>query len=164
MAVDQFIKIGDIKGEAKGKDHEMEIDVLTWRWGIRNLYGTGQRMEPRLEIQNIYFTKYIDAATAKLFEATTQSRQIEKVVLSARKAGGVVPLDYFFIEFSNVTIVSISTGIPLKDNNGEITMLTEEVELGFEKYLLTYQEQDADGGKCGGQIKSRWNIMTNTCS
>ena len=33
MAVDMFVKIGDLEGESKDKDHEKEIDVLSWSWG-----------------------------------------------------------------------------------------------------------------------------------
>ena len=34
MAVDMFIKLGDIKGESQDKSHKDEIDVLAWSWGL----------------------------------------------------------------------------------------------------------------------------------
>ena len=34
MAVDMFIKIGDIKGESRDAKHKDEIDVLSWSWGM----------------------------------------------------------------------------------------------------------------------------------
>ncbi len=33
MAVDMFLKLTDIEGEAQDKTHEKEIDVLAWSWG-----------------------------------------------------------------------------------------------------------------------------------
>ena len=36
MAVDMFIKIGDLKGESKDSKHGGEIDVLAWSWGLSN--------------------------------------------------------------------------------------------------------------------------------
>jgi type VI secretion system secreted protein Hcp len=36
MAVDMFIKIGDLKGEAQDKIHKDEIDVLSSSWGVSN--------------------------------------------------------------------------------------------------------------------------------
>ncbi|MBK1640378.1 hypothetical protein CKO12_00460 [Chromatium okenii] len=33
MAVDMFIKITGITGEAQDKTHKNEIDVLAWSWG-----------------------------------------------------------------------------------------------------------------------------------
>ena len=43
MAVDMFIKIGDIKGESRDKTHKEEIDVLAWSWGMSN---SGSRLQP----------------------------------------------------------------------------------------------------------------------
>ena len=34
MAVDMFLKIGDIKGESADDKHAGEIDVLAWSWGM----------------------------------------------------------------------------------------------------------------------------------
>ena len=34
MAVDVFLKLGDVKGESKDSKHEGEIDVLSWSWGV----------------------------------------------------------------------------------------------------------------------------------
>ena len=34
MAVDMFIKIGDIDGESVDAKHAKEIDVLAWSWGM----------------------------------------------------------------------------------------------------------------------------------
>ena len=34
MAVDMFIKIGDIKGESHDKGHKDSIDILAWSWGM----------------------------------------------------------------------------------------------------------------------------------
>ena len=36
MAVDMFLKIGDILGESVDKTHKDEIDVLAWSWGASN--------------------------------------------------------------------------------------------------------------------------------
>ena len=34
MAVDVFLKLGDIGGESADSAHKGEIDVLSWSWGI----------------------------------------------------------------------------------------------------------------------------------
>jgi type VI protein secretion system component Hcp len=34
MAVDVFLKLGDIKGESKDSKHAGEIEVLSWSWGV----------------------------------------------------------------------------------------------------------------------------------
>ena len=34
MAVDMFLKLGDIKGESRDQAHRDEIDVTEWAWGL----------------------------------------------------------------------------------------------------------------------------------
>ena len=41
MAVDIFIKIGDIKGESQDKAHKDEIDVLNWSAGAADIAVAG---------------------------------------------------------------------------------------------------------------------------
>ena len=36
MAMDMFIKIGDLEGESKDSAHAGEIDVLSWSWSMVN--------------------------------------------------------------------------------------------------------------------------------
>ena len=36
MAMDMFIKIGDVAGESTDKKHPADIDVLAWSWGLSN--------------------------------------------------------------------------------------------------------------------------------
>jgi type VI secretion system secreted protein Hcp len=36
MAIDMFLKLGDVTGESKDKVHKKEIDVLLWSWGMSN--------------------------------------------------------------------------------------------------------------------------------
>jgi len=34
MALDIFLKLGDVKGESADKTHRKEIDAINWSWGI----------------------------------------------------------------------------------------------------------------------------------
>jgi len=34
MAVDMFLKLGDIKGESQDLAHRDEIDITNWGWGL----------------------------------------------------------------------------------------------------------------------------------
>jgi type VI protein secretion system component Hcp len=36
MAVDMFMKIDTVDGEAQDTKHKKEIDVLSWSWGMSN--------------------------------------------------------------------------------------------------------------------------------
>ena len=46
MAVDAFLKLGDLKGESPVDGHEDEIQVLSWNWGMTQA-GTTHRGLPR---------------------------------------------------------------------------------------------------------------------
>jgi type VI secretion system secreted protein Hcp len=59
MAVDMFIEIGDIKGEAKDKTHKDKIDVLAWSWGVSNSGSThqgGGGGSGKVNVQDLSFT------------------------------------------------------------------------------------------------------------
>ena len=42
MAVDMFLELDGIKGEAADKAHKDTIDILAWSWGLSNT-GTFQQ-------------------------------------------------------------------------------------------------------------------------
>jgi type VI secretion system secreted protein Hcp len=140
MAVDIFIKIGDIKGESMDKAHKDEIDVLNWSWGM-----------------DLSLTKYVDKASPNLMMHCASGKHIDKVTLTVRKAGGESQVEYMIINLEEVLVTSLSTG-----GSGSDDRLTENVTLNFAQVMVDYQPQKADGTKDGGAIKFGWNIRSNT--
>ncbi|MEP6506288.1 MAG: type VI secretion system tube protein Hcp, partial [Betaproteobacteria bacterium] len=72
MAMDMFIKIGDLKGESVDKKHAGEIDVLAWSWGISNsgsAHVGGGAGAGKANVQDLSFTKYIDKSSPDLMLA-----------------------------------------------------------------------------------------------
>jgi len=63
MAVDMFMKAGDIEGESNDAKHKGSIDVLAWSWGMSQSgtthMGTGGGAG-KVNIQDLSFTKYVD--------------------------------------------------------------------------------------------------------
>ena len=99
MAMDQFIKIGSLKGEAKDKAHKDEIDVLSWNWGISNSGSAqvgGGAGAGKCNVQDLSFTKYLDKATPDLMLAACNGKHFDKAVVTVRKAGEN-PLEYLQI-------------------------------------------------------------------
>jgi len=91
MAVDMFIKIGDIKGEAKDAKHKAEIDVLAYSWGMSNSGTThmgGGGGSGKVSVQDLSFTKYVDAASSALMGHCASGKHIPEATLVVRKAGG----------------------------------------------------------------------------
>ena len=157
MAVDIFIKIGDIKGEAKDAVHKGEIDVLAWSWGMSQSasghvgggLGTG-----KVNVQDLSLTKYIDLSSPDLMLACCNGKHYPEAKLTVRKAGEN-PLEYLVIKMTDVIVSSVSTG-----GSGGNDRLTENVSLNFAKVNVDYVEQLPGGGK-GGTPKMGWDIEAN---
>src|SRR5215467_7426071 len=97
MAVDMFIKIGDLKGESKDSKHKDEIDVLAWSWGMSNsgsAHVGGGAGSGKVNVQDLSFTKYTDAASADLYLACCNGKHFDEALLTVRKAGGEEPVEY----------------------------------------------------------------------
>lgn len=144
MAMDMFIKIGDIKGESTDKKHGGEIDVLAWSWGISNSGTThqgGGGGAGKANVQDLSFTKYTDASSHALLLAASNGTHITKANLYVRKAGGKgTPIEYIKIEMDEVLVTSVSCG-----GSGGEDRLTENVTLNFAKVKYEYTPQKADG-------------------
>ncbi len=159
MAVDMFIKIGDIKGESKDKAHADEVDVLAWSWGMSqngNMHlGTGGGAG-KVNVQDLTLTKYLDKATPNLMMACSSGKHYPEAKLTVRKAGGSAQVEYLVITMKEVLISSVTTG-----GSGGEDRLTETIGLNFAQVQVDYQAQKEDGSKEGGPIKYGWNIRQN---
>jgi type VI secretion system secreted protein Hcp len=157
MAVDMFIKIGDIKGESKDDKHKQEIDVLAWSWGLSQSGTThtgGGGGAGKVNVQDLSFTKWVDASSTALMVAACKGSHIKEVKLTVRKAGDS-PLEYIKITLNEVLVSSLSTG-----GSGGEDRLTENVVLNFAKFKVEYTVQ-ADTGGAGATSTAAWDIPAN---
>jgi type VI secretion system secreted protein Hcp len=158
MAVDMFLKMDPIKGEAQDKSHMDEIDVLAWSWGMSQSGTThmgGGAGAGKVNVQDLSITKYVDKSSPDLMLACCNGKHFDEAVLVVRKAGEN-PLEYVKIKMNEIIIASISTG-----GSGGEDRLTENVTLNFAKVGVDYAEQTKTGS--GGATPSMtWNIAENT--
>jgi type VI secretion system secreted protein Hcp len=158
MAMDMFIKIGDLKGESKDKTHKEEIDVLAWSWGMSNsgsAHTGGGAGAGKCNVQDLSLTKWIDKCSPDLMLATCNGKHFTSATLVVRKAGET-PVEYLTITLTEVLITSVSTG-----GSGGEDRLTENVTLNFAKVKVEYKEQDEKGKVKGGPVTMTWNISEN---
>ena len=158
MAMDQFIKIGDLKGETRDKEMKDNIDVLAWSWGVSNsgsAHTGGGAGAGKANVQDLSFTKYIDKTSPSLLLACCKGTHYTDATLVVRKAGGK-PLKYVTITMSEVLITSVSTG-----GSGGEDRLTENVTLNFAKVKVDYIEQKPDGTE-GDKPTMTFAIAENT--
>jgi type VI secretion system secreted protein Hcp len=156
MAVDMFIKIDNVKGEAQDKSHKEEIDVLAWSWGLSQsgtMHAGGGGGGGKVAVQDMSLTKWIDKSSPILMEYCCNGKQYKEAKLTVRKAGGDNPLEYLIITMTDVIVTSVSTG-----GSGGEDRLTENVSLNFANVKVDYQAQKPDGSKDGGPVKYGWDI------
>src|SRR5262245_42557819 len=112
MAVDFFIKIGEVKGESKDGKYPEWIDVLSFSWGLSQSGsfghggggGTG-----KVNVQDLSFMKRMDTATPDLMLHCAAGEHYPEATLIARAAGGVKnkPVEYMKIVLTDVIITSV---------------------------------------------------------
>ncbi len=157
MAVDMFLKLTGIDGEAQDDKHKKEIDVLAWSWGSSQSGTTHMGQGGgggKANIQDLSFTHYIDSATHNLLQRVFDGKHIEEGTLIVRKAGGT-PLEYLTIKMEDIMVTSVSTG-----GSGGEDRLTENVTLNFSKVQLIYKPQKEDGSADADKIAG-WDIAEN---
>ncbi|RYF73526.1 MAG: type VI secretion system tube protein Hcp [Comamonadaceae bacterium] len=157
MAVDMFIKIGDVKGESADSTHKESIDVLAWSWGLSQSgtthTGSGAGAG-KVNVQDLSFTKYADSGSHALILACCKGTHYDKAVLTVRKAGDN-PLEYIKITMEDLIVTAVSTG-----GSGGEDRLTENVTLNFAKVKFEYDPQTKKGAGTGAKTAA-WDIAAN---
>lgn len=157
MAVDMFIKIGDLKGESVDDKHKDEIDVLAWSWGMSQSgtthLGTGAGAG-KVNVQDISFTKYVDKSSPNLMQYCCNGKHFSEALLTVRKAGET-PLEYLKIKLTDLMITAVSTG-----GSGGEDRLTENVTLNFAQFKVEYTPQKKDGTG-DAAVTIGWDVAKN---
>ena len=157
MAMDMFVKIGALKGEAQDSKHKDEIDVLSWNWGMSNsgsAHQGGGAGAGKVSVQDLSFTKYLDKSSPDLMLACCNGKHFPKATLTVRKAGEN-PLEYLLVTVEELIVTSVSTG-----GSGGEDRLTENVTLNFARVKVNPKEQTPTGG-VGDKPEMGWNVAEN---
>jgi type VI secretion system secreted protein Hcp len=161
MAVDMFLKLGNIKGESLALDHTGEIEVLTWSWGCAQTgtthSGTGGGTGTA-SVQDLVISKILDMSSPTIVQSCCQGVHFSQAVLTLRKAGGTEPVEYLKITLNDVLI----SGYRVNLGAGE--QVNEIITLNFAQYTVEYQPQDNNGAKKGGVVTGKWNIPKKTAN
>ena len=158
MAVDFFLELDAIKGEAQDKSHKDQIDVLSWSWGASQSgtthMGSGSG-SGKAHFQDLSVTKFVDKSSPVLLQHVSTGKHIAKGTLFVRKAAGDNPLEYIKLEMKDIIVTNISTG-----GSGSDDRITESCTLNFGEYKFIYTEQKPDGSK-GAAPEFAWDIASN---
>jgi len=112
MAFDAYIKIDGIPGEALDDKHKDWIEVLGYQYGATQATSatassSGGASSERVNLSDFTIRKYVDKASAKVFEACCKGQHIKEVVLNVNRAGGD-KVTYLTITLEEVVVSSVN--------------------------------------------------------
>ncbi|PIE83137.1 MAG: type VI secretion system tube protein Hcp [Candidatus Contendobacter odensis] len=156
---DQFLKIGDVKGECKDSAYKEWIEVLSWSWGANQLgtasHGTGLGSS-KVNLQDFSFTMHFCSASPELLLSCCSGHHYPEATLVMRKPTGKDGGQQKFLEFKfkDVLVSSYQTGGVGDD------LPVESLTLNFTNVTQEYFAQDEKGTtKSAG--KAGWDVKTN---
>jgi len=149
-AVDYFLKIDGIPGEAADSKHKDEINVLSFSFGA-NQGGTfafgGGGGAGKVVMQDFHFMMNVNKASPKAFLACATGEHIKEAILTCRKAGKEQQ-EYLTVKFTDLMVSSYQT-----NGDGQANHLpTDSVSLNFAKIQWNYQVQNEKGQLVPGAL------------
>ncbi len=158
-AVDYYLKIQGIDGEAQDSKHKGEIQLQSWSFGATQT-GTFSRSDVsgggsgKVTVQDFHFTMFTNKASPKLLAACMSGKHIPEATLTCRKAGEQAA-EFLTYTFSDLLISSFQTG------GSEATDLPiDQITFNFSKISQEYKEQLKTGG-VGGAVTAGWDLKQN---
>ncbi|MFJ3486869.1 Hcp family type VI secretion system effector [Pseudomonas sp. NPDC090202] len=154
MAFDAFIKIEGIPGDSLDEHHKGWIEVTAYSFGASQSVSSSARSSGGAtaggaNLPDFTFSKRLDSASSKLFEAGCKGSHLREVTLSLSRAGGE-KLRYFKIQLEEVLISSFS-------HNGDSGEPLEVISLNFGRINTTYTQQSRTTGQASGNICGGWD-------
>ncbi len=160
MAVDYFLKIGDIKGESKDAKHKGWIDIESWSLGLSNSSSAvvgGGGGAGKASFQDVSVTKFADSASVEIFLACASGKPFDKatiaVVQSSDKGRSKDPVEYLILNFNDILISSYVTG-----GSGEDPRPRESVSFNFTKISMQYDNPD---DPTDAPVEGGWDLIAN---
>ena len=155
MAVDVFLKLGDIKGESKDSKHVGEIDVLSWSWGVSQT-GTmghgGGGGAGKANFNDLSIMHAVDKASPVLMTKCATGEHIKEATLVSRKAGKGQQ-EYLIVKMNDILITSVQP-------SGSSEHPMESVSMQFSKIDFEYKPQKEDGSLDAG-VHFKYDIKAN---
>jgi type VI secretion system secreted protein Hcp len=140
MAVDYYLQLDSIEGEAVATNYTNQIQILSFSWGgsqHTSVAGTGGSGAGKVDLSDISFMKHYDKASPQLFKALISGTHIKTGVLSATKAGaGGKP--YLKISLGELFVTSLQDSASSENP-------TESVSFSYNTIKIEYSTQNEQG-------------------
>jgi type VI secretion system secreted protein Hcp len=152
-----FLKLTKIHGESLDAEHEHEIEVEGWKWGLSNKAPFQMKDEnaatPHTNFQHLTIDKYFDHASLTLARHCAHGRHIPEAVLSCRKhtastdkAHNHQDDTFLTIKLTNAKVEKIDWPGGKMEGSGPFQ---ETITLSFLEVNAEYKMQRQDGSLHG---------------
>jgi len=163
MAIyDAHLKLGEVKGESKHKDHTGEIQLESFSMGA-NQMGTGHAGggsgAGKVAVHDIHCVMKIDKSAPFLWLHTAEGKHFDTATITCRKAGGKQE-KFMVVEMKEVFLSGVQIG---GSTGGDIPPMVQ-FSLNAAEISVEYLEQDDKTGTTKSSGKKKVNVRTATYS
>lgn len=158
---DCHLKIGDIKGESKHKDHSGEITIESFNLGVEQqgtAHHSGGQGAGKAQLHDAQMVAKTDKAVPFLFLASANGTHYDTAVLTCRKAGGTQE-KFLEITFKELMISHVNLSA---HTSGDV-IPTTTFALNYAEISVEYFAQD-EKGKTTSSGKKTFNARTTKSS
>lgn len=153
-----FLKLGDIKGQSKDKDHKDWINISTYGYGITMNIGAGAgqvRQAGRASFGDIQITKLMDKASPSIAEAAASGQHFKTAEIeSMSAAGGDKRSKLIKITLENVHITT------LQHDGQDNEVAKEKIGLSYGKIKWEVTTTKPDGSE-DAPVRAGWDRDEN---
>jgi type VI secretion system secreted protein Hcp len=140
MAVDYYLKLDGVQGEAQDSNHKNEIQLLSWSWGasqVSSVAGTGGSGAGKADLSDITVMINFDKSTPKFFKSICAGTHIATGTLSAIKSGADGK-PYLKVDFKELFVTHLQLSA-----SSEVPAVS--VSLTYNEIKIDYSVQDEKG-------------------
>ncbi|WP_108842408.1 Hcp family type VI secretion system effector [Kushneria phyllosphaerae] len=172
MAFDTYLKIDGIPGESLDDKHKDWIELLSFDFGASQstsatASSAGGASAERVNLSEFRVQKFIDKASAKLFEACCKGQHIKEITMHVNRAGGdkvrymEVKMEEVIVSSTNMEGTSVSTGFEQDQSEDRHDLPHETIKFNYARIKITYTQQKRSDGQGGGNVAGGWDRTRN---
>jgi type VI secretion system secreted protein Hcp len=146
-----FLKIAEIKGDSKVKNHDGEIDLASWSWGeTQSVFPSETRKTGgSVSMRDFEFTTVTGAASSQFLLHCASAKRLKSAILTCEH--DTTRQTYLKITFGNVVIGSFDI-----EGGPETNFPLHRVTLKFTKIEFAFTPAD------GGNYTCSWDLSVNS--
>ena len=156
MAERWFLKIDGIEGDSTDVDHENEIDVHSWSWGVTQsgLSSGSGGGAGKASFEEFHFVSRISKASPALFLACASGSHIQSATLTGlRGAGKGRNAEFLKVTMEDVLISSFSP------DDSEDDEAMQSVSLTYGRFEMEFRPSST--GAPQPSVTAGWDIKLN---